>query len=196
MVFREAVHNEAQDEEALMIYRAQQADPAAWDEVFQRYYDSVFTFVLCRVGERPAAEDITSEVFVEAWKGIRRFKYRGTPLVSWLYRIAHNLLADYHRGRSRTRTQPLNEDITSHTAAQDEAEQVAVWQSVSQAMKQLTLDQQQVLVSRFVHGLSLAETGEILGKNENAIKALEFRALRTVRRILAGNGTPVEEARK
>jgi RNA polymerase sigma-70 factor (ECF subfamily) len=196
MVFREALRTETQDEEALLIYRAQQADPAAWDEVFQRYYDSVFTFVLCRVGERGAAEDITAEAFVEAWKGIRRFKYRGTPLISWLYRIAHNLLADYHRGRGRSRTQPLTEETTPNAAAQDEAEQVAVWQSVSQAMKQLTLDQQQVLVSRFVHGLSLAETGEILGKNENAIKALEFRALRSVRRILAGADTPVEEARK
>jgi RNA polymerase sigma-70 factor (ECF subfamily) len=176
-----------QDEEQLLIYRAQMAERAAWDEIFQRNYHRVYVFVFTRLGDQQAAEDVTADVFVEAWKGIRRFTYRGVPLASWLFQIAHNLMADFLRKRSRLRTEPLMEDSAELRDPRDEAQQVANWQSVASAMKKLTLEQQQVLVSRFVEGHSLAETAALLGKKENAIKALEFRALKSVRRIL-GDG--------
>jgi len=178
----------AQDEEALLIARAQQSDRAAWDEIFQRHYQRVYIFVFCRIGDAAAAEDLTADVFVDAWRGIRRFSYRGVPLISWLYKIAHNLLADFLRKRNRAKTQPLGDDGAQMADPRDEAESVAVWQSVAAAFKKLTLDQQQVLITRFIEGLSLAETAAVMGKNENAIKALEFRALKSVRRILGPEG--------
>jgi RNA polymerase sigma-70 factor (ECF subfamily) len=101
------------------------------------------------------------------------------------------VVADYHRNNSRTGAS-LSEEQVAVSSHLDEAEQVVLWQSVSAAMKRLTLDQQQVLVGRFIEGLSLAETAALLGKNENAVKALEFRALRSVRRILAGAAAPEE----
>ncbi len=174
----------AHDEEALLISRAKQSDRAAWDDIFQRHYQRVYIFVFCRIGDAAAAEDVTADVFVEAWKGIRRFSYRGVPLISWLYRIAHNLLADFLRKRERSKTQPFKDDGAHVVDPTDEAENVAVWQSVAAAFKQLTLEQQQVLITRFIEGFSLAETAAAMGKNENAIKALEFRALKSVRRIL------------
>ena len=195
MAFREALQvADARDEEELLVYRAQQADTAAWDEIFQRNYDHIYSFVFCRTGDRTTAEDITAEVFLEAWRGIRRFKYRGTPLLAWLYRIAHNSVADHLRKRGRSRTQPLPEDSLQVAGSEDEAEKVALWQSVATAMKRLTLEQQQVLVIRFIQGMSLSETGALLGRNENAIKALEFRALKSVRRILNGATAPGMEA--
>lgn len=172
------------DEESQLIYRAQRADRAAWDEIFQRNYRRVFTFVYMRVGDAHAAEEITADVFVEAWRGIRRFTYRGVALISWLYQIAHNLLADFLRKRNRARTERLGEKEASVADPRDEAQSVAEWQSVSAALRQLTVEQQQVLVSRFVEGFTLAETARAMGKKENAVKALEFRALRSVRRIL------------
>jgi RNA polymerase sigma-70 factor (ECF subfamily) len=175
------------DEEQLLIHRAQMSDRAAWDEIFQRNYRRVYVFVYTRVGDQQAAEDLTSDVFLEAWKGIRRFTYRGVALISWLYQIAHNLMADFLRKRGRLRTEPLMYDGAQMRDPRDEAEQVAERQSVAAAFKKLTLEQQQVLVSRFVEGLSLAETAALMGKKENAIKALEFRALKSVRRIL-GSG--------
>lgn len=178
----------AQDEEALLIARAQKSDRAAWDEIFQRHYQRVYIFVFCRIGDAAASEDLTADVFVDAWRGIRRFSYRGVPLISWLYKIAHNLLADFLRKRNRTKTQPLGDDGAQMADPRDEAESVAVWQSVAAAFKKLTLDQQQVLITRFIEGLSLAETAAVMGKNENAIKALEFRALKSVRRILGPEG--------
>jgi len=173
-----------QDEESLLIYRAQMADRTAWDEIFQRNYRRVYTFVYTRVGDVHSAEEITADVFVEAWKGIRRFTYRGVALISWLYQIAHNLLADFFRKRSRARTQRLDENEANVADPRDEAQNVADLQSVSAALKKLTVQQQQVLVSRFVEGMSLAETARAMGKRENAVKALEYRALRSVRRIL------------
>ena len=173
-----------QDEEAQLIARAQESDRAAWDEIFQRHYHRVYVFVFCRVGDVTAAEDLTADVFVEAWKGIDRFSYRGVPLIAWLYRIAHNLLADFLEKRRKSRTQPLEEGPREVADPRDEAESVALWDMVSNAFKKLTREQQMVLVSRFLEGLSVAETAALLGKNENAVKALEFRALKSVRKIL------------
>jgi len=172
------------DEEAQLIARAQESDRAAWDEIFQRHYQRIYVFVFCRIGDAMAAEDVTADVFVEAWKGIRRYSYRGVPLISWLYRIAHNLIADFLRRHNRSKTQRLEDGGARTPHSADEAENVALWQSISVAFRRLTLEQQQVLVSRFIEGLSLAETASLMGKNENAVKALEFRALKSVRKGL------------
>jgi RNA polymerase sigma factor (sigma-70 family) len=87
--------------------------------------------------------------------------------------------------------QVLEEGWSGIPHTEDQTERIAVWQTVAAALRKLTGDQQLVLVSRFVEGLTLAETAALLGKNENAIKALEFRALRSVRRILGGQGVAV-----
>ena len=181
-----AVATREQDEEQFLIQRAQLSDRAAWDEIFQRNYPRVFAFVFTRVGDRESAEDIAADVFVEAWKSIRRFTYRGIPLISWLFQIAHNLMSDFLRKRSRQRTESFPEDSLNMADPRDEAQHVAEWQSVAAAFKKLTAEQQQVLFNRFVEGLSLSETAAAMGKRENAVKALEFRALKSVRRILGG----------
>lgn len=173
------------DAEAELIERAKASDRAAWDEIFDRHYQQVYVFVFCRVGDRMAAEDLVADVFVEAWRGIRRFVYRGVPIIAWLYRIAHNLTADFLKKRSRAKTQTLQDGWSGIPHSEDESEKVAVWQTVTQAFRTLTADQQLVLVSRFMEGRTLAETAVMLGKSENAIKALEFRALRSVRKVLA-----------
>ncbi len=177
----------AEDEEAQLISRAKESERAAWDEIFNRHYQRVYIFVFCRIGDAAAAEELTADVFVEAWKGIRRFNYRGVPLLSWLYRIAHNLLADFLHKRNRSKKQPFEEGVAD---PRDEAETAAVWHSVAAALKKLTLEQQRVLVTRFIEGLSLAETAALMGKNENAVKALEFRALKSVRKILGAEALP------
>lgn len=176
------------DPEAELIERAKGSDRAAWDEIFDRHYQQVYVYVFCRIGDRMAAEDLVADVFVEAWRGIRRFRYKGVPIVAWLYRIAHNETADFLKQRSKAQTQTLNDGWSGIPHSEDASERVALWQSVAQAFRKLTTEQQMVLVSRFLEGLTLAETAEVLGKNENAVKALEFRALRSVRKILAGAG--------
>jgi RNA polymerase sigma-70 factor (ECF subfamily) len=181
----------ARDAEAELIERAKASERAAWDEIFDRHYQQVFVFVFCRVGDRMETEDLVADVFVEAWRGVRRFQYRGVPLIAWLYRIAHNLTADFLKKRNRAQTQTLEDGWSGIPHNEDEAEQVATWQAVNSAFRRLTEEQQAVLVCRFFEGLTLAETAVVLGKKENAIKALEFRALRSVRKILDGQGETV-----
>jgi RNA polymerase sigma-70 factor (ECF subfamily) len=177
----------ARDAEAELIERAKASDRAAWDEIFDRHYQPVFVFVFCRVGDRMAAEDLAADVFVEAWRGIRRFDYRGLPLIAWLYRIARNLTVDFLKKRSKVQMQTLEDGWSGVPHSEDESERVATWQAVAAACRALTGEQQAVLVSRFIEGLTLAETAALLGKKENAIKALEFRALRSVRKTLGGH---------
>jgi RNA polymerase sigma-70 factor (ECF subfamily) len=113
------------------------------------------------------------------------------PLVAWLYRIAHHLTVDFLKKRNRVQTQTLEDGWSGIPHNEDEAEQVAAWQAVNAAFRRLTEEQQAVLVCRFFEGLTLAETAVVLGKKENAVKALEFRALRSVRKILGGQGETV-----
>jgi RNA polymerase sigma-70 factor (ECF subfamily) len=174
----------ARDAEAELVERAKASDRAAWEEIFDRHYQRVFVFVFCRVGDRIATEDLVADVFVEAWRGMRRFEYRGVPLIAWLYRIAHNLSADFLKKRNRVQMQTLEDGWSGVPHSEDQSEQVAAWQAVTTAFRKLTGEQQMVLVCRFFEGLTLAETAAMLGKKENAIKALEFRALRSVRKIL------------
>jgi RNA polymerase sigma-70 factor (ECF subfamily) len=181
----------ARDVEAELIERAKASDRAAWDEIFGRHYQQVFVFVFCRVGDRMATEDLVADVFVEAWRGVRRFEYRGVPLIAWLYRIAHNLTADFLKKRNRVQMQTLEDGWSGIPHSEDQAEQVATWQTVAAAFRKLTNEQQVVLVCRFLEGLTLAETAGVLGKKENAVKALEFRALRSVRKILGDQGETV-----
>lgn len=181
----------ARDAEAELVERAKASDRAAWDEIFDRNYQRVFMFVFCRVGDRTATEDLAADVFVEAWRGMRHFEYRGVPLIAWLYRIAHNVTADFLKKRNRVQTQTLEEGWSGVPHSEDQTEQVATWQAVAAAFRKLTGEQQMVLVCRFLEGLTLAETAALLGKNDNAIKALEFRALRSVRKILGDQGETV-----
>src|SRR3972149_3114388 len=141
MVVRQALGISGEhDEEAHLIARAQESDRAAWDEIFQRHYQRVYVFVFCRIGDAMAAEDVTADVFVEAWRGIRRYSYRGVPLASWLYRIAHNLIADFLRRRNRAKTQRLEDNGALTPQSGDEAETVALWQSISTAFRRRTLE--------------------------------------------------------
>jgi RNA polymerase sigma-70 factor (ECF subfamily) len=178
----------ARDAEAELVDRAKASERAAWDEIFDRHYQQVFVFVFCRVGDRMATEDLVADVFVEAWRGMRRFEYRGVPLIAWLYRIAHNLTADFLKKRGRVQMQTLEDGWSGIPHSEDDVEQVATWQAVSAAFRKLTGDQQMVLVCRFLEGFTLAETAALLGKKENAVKALEFRALKSVRKTLGGQG--------
>src|SRR3990170_5239025 len=88
--------------EAALIGRAKQFQPEAWDAIYDTYYPKMYTFLYLHIGDRTAAEDLASQVFEEACKGIHRFQYRGVPLSSWLYRIARNIMVDFLRRRQRS----------------------------------------------------------------------------------------------
>jgi RNA polymerase sigma-70 factor (ECF subfamily) len=98
------------EEEAALVKRAREGDPAAFSEIYDRHQPAIHRYIAFRVATPATAEDLTSEVFVRAVDSIASFRYRGRPLLAWLYTIARNLVADYHRHSGRLTFVPLDDD--------------------------------------------------------------------------------------
>ena len=174
-----------------LVERAQAGDSAAFGLIYDRYLDTVFRFIYFRVGNRPLAEDLTADTFLRALKRIGSFTWQGRDLGAWLVTIARNLVADHFKsGRYRL------EVSTGEVLDADQADrgpegspEAAVVDHITNvallaAVKQLNPEQQECIVLRFLHGFSVAETAHAMGKNEGAIKALQYRAVRALHRLL------------
>lgn len=174
-----------------LVERAQQGDTAAFGLIYDRYVDTVFRFIYFRVGNRPLAEDLTSDTFLRALKRISSFTWQGRDLGAWLVTIARNLVADHFKS-GRYRLEVTTGDVldadredrgpegSPESAVVDHITNVALLTAV----KQLNPEQQECIVLRFLQGFSVAETAQAMGKNEGAIKALQYRAVRALARLL------------
>ena len=168
-----------------VIERARNGDVAAFGEIYDTHVDSVYRYLLYRVREPSDAEDLTSEVFTRAFANIHRYRWQGKSFLAWLYTIARNAVTDRRR-RDRPTVELDNayglaaEGPTAH----DRAVLGEEVDALRGAVKHLTGEQQEVLVLRFVENMSSREVANILGKNEGAIRALQFRALGRLRKIL------------
>lgn len=168
-----------------IIERARGGDLGAFSELYDLHAPSVYRYLLYRVREPSDAEDITSEVFTRAFAHIGGYRWQGKSFLAWLYTIARNALTDRHRRERPTvdldDAYGLAEDgPTAHDRAVH-GEEVAALRG---AVRHLTDEQQEVLVLRFVQNRSSREVASILGKNEGAIRALQFRALGRLRKLL------------
>ncbi len=168
-----------------VIDRARSGDRAAFGELYDTHVDAVYRYVLYRVREPSDAEDLTSEVFTRAFANIHRYRWQGKSFLAWLYTIARNAVTD--RRRRERPTVDLDdaygvaeEGPTAHDRAV-RGEQV---DALRGAVKHLTTEQQEVLVLRFVENMSSRQVAKVLGKNEGAIRALQFRALGRLRKLL------------
>jgi RNA polymerase sigma-70 factor, ECF subfamily len=168
-----------------VIDRARSGDRSAFAELYDTYVDSVYRYLLYRVREPSDAEDLTSEVFTRAFANIHRYRWQGKSFLAWLYTIARNAVTDRRR-----RERPTVDLDTAFGIAEDgptahdravHGEQVVALRG---AVKHLTSEQQQVLSLRFERNLSSRQVARMLGKNEGAIRALQFRALGRLRKIL------------
>jgi RNA polymerase sigma-70 factor (ECF subfamily) len=170
-----------------LIAEAQAFSPTAWAHLFDQYHAKMYDYCYLRTGDRAAAEDLASDVFLEAVRGIRRYRYRGVPISAWLYGIARNLTADFVRRRASRPTLPLPEAGT-HAAltTPDGAEASDRAHDLRGAIRHLTDDQQQVIILRFFHGLSHDETAAVLGRSSGAVRVLQSRALSALRRVMTG----------
>jgi RNA polymerase sigma-70 factor (ECF subfamily) len=170
-------------DEADFVRRVKAFQEDAWDELYHAYFPKMYRYLYVHVGNRDVAEELAAEVFEQACKGIHRYRYRGVPLSSWLYRVAHNVMVDWKRKFRRNPEVPVLGDMPGA----DDAERIEVRDELARAMSDLTREQRQVLVLRHIEGHSSASAGEIMGKKENAIRALEFRALASLRRAMSKN---------
>ena len=177
------------NDEAQLIQQAQRGDPAAFAEIYDRHQPAIYRYIYYRVGDVATAEDLTSEVFVRLVERIDRFTYRGRPLLAWLYTIARNLITDHRRRAGQALLLPLNERLVAAEGDLEEAaERGLARRRLAAALPQLTEDQRQVIVLKFIEGLNNAEAAHILGKPVSAVKSLQHRALAALRRVLERNG--------
>ncbi|MHB8685300.1 MAG: sigma-70 family RNA polymerase sigma factor [Dehalococcoidia bacterium] len=175
-------------EEAL-VERARQLDDAAWATIYQRHAEQVYAYIYYRLGDPHTAEDLAADVFVKAVAGIRGYSYRGTPLLAWLYRIAHNVTVDYRKSAAKRSQRTATEDLDTIEAARDVLRERDERSDMLTAIRGLTAEQQQVVLLRFYSGMSNAQVARVMGKPEGAVKALQARAVRSLRRILEGGAS-------
>jgi RNA polymerase sigma-70 factor, ECF subfamily len=167
--------------------RAAQSDRAAFGVLYRRYLDRVYGYSFYLLGDHHDAEDATERTFLAALAAIDRFQDQGASFRSWLFRIAHNQVANALRGRGRRRASPL-ESVAEPVAPADpaaEADDADQARRVRRALRMVSDDRRQVLVLRFVDGLSSREIGAVLDRSPGAVRVLQHRALRDVREILA-----------
>jgi RNA polymerase sigma-70 factor (ECF subfamily) len=177
------VHND----EPSLIERAKRYDQKAISELYKRHVQSIYRYIYYRVGDVNVAEDLTADVFLRALEGLEGFTYRGIPFSAWLHRIAQARVTDYFRQQARRELLPLDERlVATEKGLQAMLEARLDHEELQSAIAQLTTDQQQVIILKFVEGLSNAEVARILSKSEGAVKSLQHRALNSLQRIMGG----------
>jgi len=201
---------ESEPYEAELIRRAKARSPEAWTEIYTSHYAAIFRYAKARVFDETTAEDIASAVFLGALKGIDSYHYRGRPLLAWLYRIARNVVASYQRellvprGEGQKRSLDLAQRVIWHlmrrprrddvqAAGQDLIETVSDEGDPAMMVDRLDLRdalanlpamQREVVILRFLVGLSAQEVAEVIGKKPAAVYSLQARAILALREQL------------
>jgi RNA polymerase sigma-70 factor (ECF subfamily) len=172
-----------------LVTAAQSGDGEAFGQLYDRYVDIVHRYIAYRVGNHALAEDLTSETFLRALRRISTYSWQGRDFGAWLVTIARNLITDHYKS-SRYKLELSTSDLVeagaerSSDGPEDEVLTGITNRMLLEAVKQLGAEQLVCIVLRFLQGMSVAETAAILGKNENAIKALQYRAVKTLGRTL------------
>ncbi len=168
----------------ILLATAARGDRAAFGALYERYVGRIYNYVYYRTGNFHDAEDLTARVFFRAMRHIENYRDRGVPFSAWLYRIAHNLVANWHRDNSRRQEIPLDdglnpngekehpETVLLHTEEQEQLVKI---------IRRMPPERQQLLILKYVDHLSNAQIGQIMGRTEGAIKSLYHRTLLSLR---------------
>jgi RNA polymerase sigma-70 factor (ECF subfamily) len=171
-------------EELDLVERARQGDRQAIGELYRRHVDLVYRYIHVRVQDDAVAEDLTAQVFLKALEGLSSYQPGDAPFQAWLYRIAHARTVDYWRQQQRRVEVPLAETLSTGGPRPDEVvEAKAESVTALDLLAQLTDDQQDVLILRFIGEMKLWEIAETLGKTVGAVKAIQYRALASLARL-------------
>ena len=167
---------------------------AAWEVLFEQHFDRVYRYALARLCCRETAEDIAATTFERTLTTINTYSYRGRPTLAWLYGIARNVVKEAHRGDARQRSTGLVRSLLHRriehgsdaltTLRADATDALVSRMDLDHAMRRLTETQREVVLLRYFAGLSAAETGQVIGRPDTAVYALQARALAALRRQL------------
>ena len=167
--------------EEVTLINAAKTDPQAFGLLYERYVDRIYNYIYFRVGSVTDAEDLTAKVFFKALRNIGSYRHMGLPFSAWLYRIAHNLVANYHRDRSKTQEISIENLVVEDTRRISAPEHLLEIQQENTYLMGLINDlspqKRELIILKYVHKLSNEEIGQIFGKTEGAIKSLYHRTL-------------------
>ena len=183
---------EINDEMALSL--SAQGDQQAFGTLYERYVSRIYSYIYYRTGNQHDAEDLTARVFYRALNHINNYQQRGLPFSAWLYRIAHNLVANWHRDNSRRPEVSLDECLWLHHPGEHPEGMLLQTEENEHLIKvlhKLPPDRQQLLILKFVEHLANAEIGQIMGRTEGAVKSLYHRTLLSLRDDLEQSDTPM-----
>ncbi|MDD4042994.1 MAG: sigma-70 family RNA polymerase sigma factor [Anaerolineaceae bacterium] len=167
--------------EEVDLINAAKTDPEAFGQLYERYVERIYNYIYFKVGSVKDAEDLTAKVFFKALKSVGGYRHMGLPFSAWLYRIAHNLVANFHRDRSRIQEISIENLVLedrSHSSAPEnlmEAKQESAF--LLRLVNDLSPQKRELVILKHVHRLSNEEIGKIFGKTEGAIKSLYHRTL-------------------
>lgn len=170
--------------ESKLVALARRGDPDAFGDLYELYLDELYRYVFYRLNHKEDAEDLTESVFLKAWAGLPG--YRGdVPFRSWIYRIARNAVVDHYRGRKaetplEEQVLPVNDGDHPHEIALGRETAATLAESISK----LSDLHQDVLILRFINGLSTEEAARALERDAGAIRVLQHRALKSLKSYL------------
>lgn len=176
-------------DESEIVWRARGGSTEAFAELYCRHQPTIARYVMTRVKNPSEAEDLTEAIFESAWKAMGRYKEQGVPFLAWLYRLAHNRVIDHYRAQ-RVVLSLIPEVHETLLADDDTIEHNLNGTDLAEALALLTEEQRQVILLRFVQGMNGREVAQTMAKREDAVRALQFRAIATLRRILNEGANP------
>jgi RNA polymerase sigma-70 factor (ECF subfamily) len=182
------------DEEQLI--EQAKTDPEAFGRLYELYVEKIYNYIYYRLGNHHDAEDLTAKVFYRALNHIAHYNHKGVPFAAWLYRIAHNLVVNWHRDHSRRQMVGLeNLDLSGdkQESPHQAAEQTNERELLLAAIQHLPRERQELLMLKFVERMSNAEIGRVLGRSEGAVKSLYHRTLVSLKELLAEHENLVKD---
>jgi RNA polymerase sigma-70 factor (ECF subfamily) len=188
-----ALATSSEDDEAersrliALVELARSGDKEAFGLLYDHYHVSVYRFLFYRTRSSTLAEDLTSETFFRALRSMNSFRWQGKDFGAWLMTIARNLTTDHFKA-GRTRLEMTTEDMSLHDDA-TEGPESAVLASLTneillEALQQLPAEQRDCLVMRFLQGMSIAETAQVLDRSDGAVKQLQLRGVRNLAKLM------------
>lgn len=173
-----------------LVARAIRRDREAFAALYELYFERIYRYARLKVGDQAEAEDITAAVFLNAWRVVDRFSPQGeNAFLAWLFRLTHNALIDRYRRQRNVGSLDAVDESALPLEAHFNPEAMLEWQvtvdELQHALQALTEEQREVVLLRFVEGLSAREVGEIMGKQEGTVRGMQFRAIEALRRVLS-----------
>jgi len=180
------MRSEKDPKEGALIQASIEGDGKAFETLYVRYMEAIYRYIFFRVGDEVQAEDLTEETFLRAWEALPKYQHRKYPFSSWLYRIAHNLVIDHYR---RKKPVPISNGLMRTHSNPAETPDYMVDRKhetllLVKAVQKLNELEKEIVLLRFVEGLSHKEIAAMVGKSPSSCRVILHRALKALRSIL------------